>query len=225
MIQLAAIALAFAASGAGPDAQPRLPTCLVGSYDGGAPEIAAELELDSDGRFRFAMSYGALDEGAAGNWQSDGDTVYLTSDETVAPRFAVVGDVPNAGNVLRVRLDLPRGLSPQYFAVTAAFADGSHAGRQFDDDSIEFSGGDAGLPRSLRVLLPVFDLASDTLPVAAPGGRDVTVRFEPNDLGAVAFARTALARRDGLLLLERHGRVLRFRQVSGPCLRKLDAPR
>ncbi len=225
MSPLAAIGLLLAAASAGPAMEQRLPTCLIGSYDGGAHEIAAGLDLESDGRFHFAMSYGALDEGAAGTWHADAEAVYLTSDETTAPRFALVSDAANADNVLRLRLDLPRGLSPQYFAVTAAFADGSHAGRQFDDETIEFAAGDTGLPQSLRVLLPVFDLASDVLPLAAPGGRDLTVRFEPNDLGAVAFAGTPLARRDGQLLLERHGRVLQFRQVSGPCQRKPEAPR
>ncbi len=196
---------------------PALPTCLIGRYDGGAPEIAAGLELGNDGRFRFGMSYGALDEGAEGRWEADDGQVYLTSDAIVAPRFVAIADTANADNVLRVALDLPRGLTPQYFVLAATYADGSQSGRQFSDESIEFPAGDAGLPVSLRVLFPVFGLSSDAVAVAPGGGRDVTVRFEPNDLGTVAFNRAPLARRDGDLVLERHGREVRFRQVSGPC--------
>jgi hypothetical protein len=54
------------------------PTSLVGVYDGGQMEIAAGLELTGDGHFRYGLSYGALDEGAAGTWAAAGDAVTLT---------------------------------------------------------------------------------------------------------------------------------------------------
>jgi hypothetical protein len=53
------------------------PASLVGVYDGGQMEMAAGLELTKDGRFRYALSYGALDEGAAGTWSATADTVTL----------------------------------------------------------------------------------------------------------------------------------------------------
>jgi hypothetical protein len=202
------------------DAAAPLPTCLIGQYDGGAMEMAARLELSSDGRFRYVLSYGAIDEGAEGRWQGDDNAVTLTSDETVAPRFALVSDMANADQVIRVRLDLPRGLSPQYFAASIAFADASRSGRQFSDEVIELPAGLANPATSVRIMLPIFDLSSDAIALASGGGRDLTVRFEPNDLGSVAFAQTPLARRDGDLVLERHGREVRFRQVAGPCRRK-----
>ena len=58
IILLLAVTLAFAA----PVARA---ASLVGTYDGGQMEIAAGLELKADGRFRYALSYGALDEEAA----------------------------------------------------------------------------------------------------------------------------------------------------------------
>lgn len=69
------LAFAATASIAAPDAHP---ASLVGLYDGGQMEIAAGLELTKDGHFRYALSYGALDEGAAGTWAAVGDTVALT---------------------------------------------------------------------------------------------------------------------------------------------------
>ena len=53
------------------------PASLVGVYDGGQMEMAAGLELTKDGRFRYALSYGALDEGAAGTWSATADIVTL----------------------------------------------------------------------------------------------------------------------------------------------------
>src|SRR6516162_10176776 len=48
---------------------------LVGTYDGHQMEIAAGLELKADGRFRYGLPYGALDEGAMGKWTMSGDQV------------------------------------------------------------------------------------------------------------------------------------------------------
>lgn len=53
------------------------PAKLAGRYDGGQIEIAAGLELTKDGHFRYALSYGALDEAAAGTWSASQDAVTL----------------------------------------------------------------------------------------------------------------------------------------------------
>lgn len=49
----------------------------VGLYDGGQMELAAGLELRGDATFRYALSYGALDEAAEGQWQLEGKGVRL----------------------------------------------------------------------------------------------------------------------------------------------------
>lgn len=51
-----------------------------GIYDGGQMELAAALELRPDGRFRYGLSYGALDERAEGRWSERDAKVILTSD-------------------------------------------------------------------------------------------------------------------------------------------------
>lgn len=53
------------------------PASFVGVYDGGQMEMAAGLELSRDGRFRYGLSYGALDEAASGTWSVTADTVTL----------------------------------------------------------------------------------------------------------------------------------------------------
>jgi hypothetical protein len=78
-------------------------------------EMAAGLELKADGRFRYALSYGALDEEAAGKWAMSGDHVLLTSDPVMAPRFVLVSRVKGVDGTLRLSLDVPKGLSRQYF--------------------------------------------------------------------------------------------------------------
>jgi hypothetical protein len=215
---LAAMLVSAAASqGAAAPIEP-VPVCLVGQYDGSAHEMAARLELSADGRFGYALSYGALDEGSEGRWRADGGAVYLTSDPVEAPRFSIVADAPAPGDDVRLSLVLPAGLSAQYFAALVTFADGQRVGRQFDGETLVVEKNDAASPPiAITVMLPLFDVSSAAMSIAS-GGRDMVIRFDPNDLGKVAFAAAPLARGESGLQFERHGREIVFRHRSGPCL-------
>ena len=53
---------------------------VAGLYEVNQMEMAGGLELRPDGRFRYALEYGAVSEGAEGNWTMDAGTVRLTTD-------------------------------------------------------------------------------------------------------------------------------------------------
>ena len=53
---------------------------LAGLYEINQMEMGGGLELRPDGRFRYALEYGAVSEGAEGNWTLDAGTVRLTTD-------------------------------------------------------------------------------------------------------------------------------------------------
>lgn len=53
---------------------------LPGLYLANQMEVGAGLELQANGRFRYALDYGAVSEGAEGRWTADATTVRLTSD-------------------------------------------------------------------------------------------------------------------------------------------------
>ena len=63
------------------------PAGVAGLYETQQMEVAAALELKPDGRFRYVLTYGAVDEAAQGRWTRTRDTVRLTSD----PRPKVTG--------------------------------------------------------------------------------------------------------------------------------------
>lgn len=213
----ATLALAAASQGAAAPVEP-VPVCLVGEYDGSAHEMASRLVLSADGRFGYELSYGALDEGSEGRWRADETAVYLTSDPVAAPKFGIVADAPAPGDDVRISLVLPAGLSAQYFAALVTYADGQRVGRQFDGETLVLEKNNAASPPSaITVMLPLFDVSSEAMSITS-GGRDIVIRFDPNDLGKVAFAATPLARGEDALRLERHGRDIVFRQRSGPCL-------
>ena len=198
---------------AAPD-DPGHPAALVGEYDGHQMEMAAGLELKADGRFRYALSYGALDEEAAGSWATDHGAVVLTSDPVTAPRIVLADRTAGTTKEVRVALDVPRGLNPQLFDAVVAFPDGHAAEQQLGDDetAILFSNGVA--PVRIMLVFPMFEIHGDWIAIDPAKGNRLHFRFEPNDLGKVDFRGTVLRQESGELLLDRFGRTIRFRRVN-----------
>jgi hypothetical protein len=189
-------------------------TPLVGTYDGRQMEMAAALELLADGRFRYALAYGALDEEAAGKWTLQGDGVLLTSDPVTAPRFVLVSQARGAPGVLRVDLDIPKGLSRQYFDALITKAGGQSERKQLTEDGLALPFAAAEAPTTVRLSLQMFEVASGPVRLDANSGYSVRFRFEPNDIGKVSFQATPLRVVNGELLLDRHGRTIRFRRTG-----------
>ena len=190
------------------------PAALVGVYDGHQMEMAAGLELGRDGRFRYGLAYGALDEEAAGTWVAEQDHVLLSSDPVTPPRFVLAGQKQAEAGTLHITLDLPQGLSPQYFDVVVESAHGRLNGAQLTDEGATLSFEASDPPVRVRLLLPVFALRGDFVPIDPAKGYWLAFRFEPNDLGKVDFRATPLRIDHGDLLLVRHDREIRFRRVA-----------
>ena len=191
--------------------------CVAGHYHGAAMEIAAALELGPDHRFRYRLIYGALDETAEGQWKATDGTLFLTSDPVTPPAFAFVSEGPSPDSGLHIDLDLPQGLSRQYFDAELGLADDSTVTYQFAEDGLVVTEPGHARPVQVRLLLPIFSVASAAQPVTGEGARSLRFRFDPNDLGKVAFTDTPLEIGPGSVLLERHGRALRLLRQEGDC--------
>jgi hypothetical protein len=196
------------------------PRCLAGEYDGGQTEMAARLSLGADHRFSYMLSYGALDEVAEGRWEADGAGIALTSDATVPPRFTREGPGAGAPGVLRIALDVPSGVSRQYFNALVRFADGRTIQRQFAEEGLELELAPGDRPVGVTLLLPIFDLQSESFALAPESAGEAHFRFTPNDLGKVSFEDAPLRFDKEDLLLDRHDRAIRFRRV-GNCERTI----
>ena len=188
------------------------PAALAGRYDGGQMEMAVALEIGADGRFRYALSYGALDEQAEGTWSAADGEVLLTSDPLVPPRFAVVPGKSWSLPKLSILLDVPPGISRQYFTAHVAMADGSTIERQLGADGLTLKLGRKDRALAVTMELDIYGVRGAPLILARGRGGEVHFRFEPNDLGKVAFERTPLRREAGVLVFERQGRTIRFRR-------------
>jgi hypothetical protein len=188
---------------------------LAGIYDGGQMEMAAGLELQANGRFRYALSYGALDEQAAGRWTSSGGAVLLTSDPVTAPRFVLVSRGKGPDGVLQLILDVPKGVSRQYFSAEIRKANGETQRQQLREDGLSVPYNKNNLPTGIRLLLPVFSVVGEPISLDPNAGNSVRFRFEPNDIGKADFRATPLRIIGRDLVLDRHGRTIRFRRTKG----------
>jgi hypothetical protein len=214
--------IAAAAAPAGPPSP--ADRCLAGDYQGQAMEVGAQLHLGEDGRFTYGLAYGALDEQAEGQWENDGGAVYLTSDPVTPPQFTLLGESAGTPGEFHIALDLPHGISAQYFDALLSLSDGRSIQRQFGADGLDITLQPGEKVAAFSVLLPVFDLESDRFALAAGAASAVRVRFEPNDLDKIAFARERLPIDRGVLVLHRHDREIRFRRGSSNCGTRAAAP-
>src|SRR5579862_9224191 len=108
---------------------------FVGVYDGHQMEMAAGIELKADGRFEYGLSYGAIDEEAAGRWTVSGNKLVLTSDPVKAPRFTFLGQKAAPAGQFQITLDVPKGMSAQYFDGQFITAKGRGDDEQLSDDT------------------------------------------------------------------------------------------
>jgi hypothetical protein len=189
------------------------PASPVGMYETRQMEVAAGLELKANGRFRYALSYGAVDEEGEGDWTFDGNTVRLTSNPMPKrPSFELVRDDPAPAGELSLELEDP---GFQWGHPLEALARSDSAGT-FEISADESGNVDlAGKPnvRSVAPEMPVYGPTGDVFDLSRERGHRLLFRFHANDLGRVPFDHEPLERSGGALLLRRYDTLFRFVKV------------
>lgn len=59
--------------------QPVAAASPVGFYQSSTHEVGAAIELEPDGKFMYALDYGAVSESAEGTWRAEGNSIRLTA--------------------------------------------------------------------------------------------------------------------------------------------------
>jgi len=208
MIVAAALAL-----GAAP-APALSPAKLAGFYQIRTMEVGGGLELRKDGRFRYALAYGALDEDAEGTWTFDGQSVLLTSvPMPKEPAFELVTDSPAAPCALSISVDWSEvdwATAPDVLASYDGAPKELHFLQSDEDGTLhpEKCGVTMIMP-----IVPMYDIPAEPLQLSPATGHKLTLRFHPNDLGHVAFRDEPLKIDGSSLLMERYDREIRFVRV------------
>lgn len=203
-----ALALVAAATALPPAAQ-----ALVGTYATHQMEMAGGLELTADGRFRYMLSYGAIDETGAGEWALGDGVVRLTSSPMPRPpRFVLVRDDPAPAGELDLTLEPPGFNCGGPLDALATIDQGAPPVRVRADETGRVDLGDRPMPIAIRPLIPIYGPAGEAVPIAPARGHKLLFRFEPNDLGQVAFEREPLAIDGDTLIITRWDTMITFRR-------------
>jgi hypothetical protein len=194
-------------------AAPAPTTSPVGMYETHQMEVAAGLELKADHHFRYALSYGAVDEEGAGDWTFDGKTVHLTSNPMPkAPSFELVRDDPAPKGQLFLTLEDP-GFEWGHPLEAIATHDSKQGFEIEADDSgrVDLSGKPAVI--AIAPEMPVFGPTGQIFQLSQDRGHKLLFRFHRNELGKVRFNQEPLEQRDGDLFLQRYDTLFRFVKV------------
>lgn len=186
-----------------------------GTYVAEEPEMASALELLPEGRFRWGLSYGALDMLAEGRWrqEADGAVILDTEPPVRPPDVSLVGNGREEVPALIVRIAGPRGETPPYLDVEAEYDSGEPGYAYLEDDAYRFEPSPGRRIRSLRVIVPFAFYRSE--PIAVPADANVVrLSFAPNDLGRGDFRGERAVRDGDALVLNVLGSPLRYRRLN-----------
>ena len=177
------------------------------------PDTAGLLELGADGRFRYQLSEGALDEQAEGRWTESGGDIRLTTDpKPVAPSFARGADRGEGAATIQVVLADGRELAGVDFRL--GLAGGASLAGYTQAEGWSFA--DAGAKTSDRAIAwvelyePVYGVASPRFAIDPPASDGLTFVLTPNDIDVVDFADARVEPRLDDFVLHHPKRALRL---------------
>lgn len=177
----------------------------------GSPDTAAMLEIGADGRFRFMLSEGALDEQAEGVWTADGPAVRLTTrPRPIRPTITPAPSAPDCDRAFCLTVETPdgQGVAGVDFRIETGEGEPIEGYTQYDGWSTESLG---GRPTTIQLAEPVHGIAS--VPVAiAPGVRSMRFVLTPNDLGIADFDEARATIEGDVLTLDHRLHPIRFRR-------------
>ena len=201
-----AIMLAFLAAPAAAQAD------LAGRYrlDEG-PDAAGQLVLQDDGRFYYAMSVGALDEGAQGRWESkDGKACLQTVPKPVPPVFSRISAGTARERTATLQVVWPDGEGVAGVNFTLGFDDGEPIRSYTQQDGWSMPAQEPRQPRWVEVGIPMYGIASPRFAFEAADSGRLRILLTPNDMGVVDFGGACLEAKDGRFILHRKEGEMRF---------------
>jgi hypothetical protein len=173
------------------------------------PDVAGALMLSEDGRFRYWLSAGALDEQAEGRWAiRDGQIRLDTEPRPVPPRFSAAPPSSPETGAFSLRVTWPdgRGIAGVDFRI--GFDSGDPLTGYTQEDGWTLPEDETREPRWVELAEPIHGIASPRFPLDPDAGRAMTFILTPNDLGIADFDDALLEREgDRLILHQRLGKL------------------
>lgn len=179
-------------------------------------ETASALQLLPNGRYQWFFSQGALDATSEGTWTREGETVLLTSDAVVAPRFVFAGarSLGREGVVVEVTAG---GRPLQGIDVLLQYQSGrSDVGHTGADGRQRFQLRPGDRAVSIALAEPIFQVRSEDFTLPVKEGQVLSFRLEPNDWGKENFQRLPLRLTSSGVALKWRGATFDYKRQEAP---------
>ena len=190
------------------------PTDVAGLYVSNQMEVAAALELQPGGHFRYQLDYGAVSEGAEGDWKFDGTTVRLTTNPAPKePAFALVRDDAALAGQLFVAIDSPNfSWSPLNVELTLEGTDEPVLLSTQDEGRVPIPSGRRAT--AVKLLLPIYATGGDPVKLSPDRGHRLVFKLEPNDMGKAAFQGQELTSDGASFVMHRYDTRITFKRAE-----------
>ena len=187
---------------------------VAGMYEIRQMEMGGGLELKPDGRFRYALDYGAASEQGEGRWVTKDGKVLLTSDPMPkGPSFDLVKDEPAPPGELWVQL-APPGFGDFTTNLDAVVSRKDGSRERVREDGDGHMPVDATTATAIQLIVPIYGDVTAPIAISPDRGHRLTVRFSANDLGRPRFNSEPLAREGDTLVLYRYDAKIVFKPVQ-----------
>lgn len=149
----------------------------------GEPDVASGLSLQPNGRFRYFLSAGALDERAEGRWSAAGETVTLATEPKPVPPLFRAGPVGKAqGAPLSVKVSSPADRGIPGVDLRIGFDEGPPADDYTQEDGWTLPADEKRVPRWIELAIPMHGIASPRFPIDLAAGNALAFTLVPNDV-------------------------------------------
>ena len=173
------------------------------------PDTAGGLDLGADGRFRFVLSEGALDQHAEGTWTETGGDIRLTTDpKPVPPSFARGPDGGKDAPTIHVRLADGRDLAGVDFRI--GLTAGSSLAGYTKAEGWSFEAPGEKRIAWVELVEPIYEVVSPRFTIAPPAAGALVFVLTPNDIEVVDFRNDRFERRSDDFVLHRGDRAVRM---------------
>ncbi|MCF8707487.1 hypothetical protein [Rhizorhapis sp. SPR117] len=185
---------------------------LIGRYRlAEGPDVAGELVLTPDGRFRYALAAGALDERAQGRWQMvEGKTCLFTEPKPVASVFSKAPPIAADGAAPTLLVTWPDGRGIAGVDFRLGFDTGEPLEGYTQEYGWSMPESDSRLPRWAELSVPMCQLTSGRIALDDHDHGVLHVILTPNDLGVVNFEAACLEVKADMVILHRKEGGMRF---------------
>jgi len=187
----------------------------VGHYTHAEHELVAELWLRADGRFRYGLTVGSLDEVAEGRWTADGTRIHLVSEPKPVRPTITAGPVRQDPDVaLSLLVATPNGNGVPGVDLMVGFDAGDTTDGYTQADGWTLPKEEKRVPRWVEFSMESYGLKSPRFLLNRDEGNALAFVLTPNDIGVVDLSGTVVDVSGWDLMVHREGGAMRFDRVG-----------